>query len=101
MASLITGTKLIKKYGDEPHRAEVRHSSEWNEYQVHHYENGKHMGEGPVSYHDSDKEDAHNTAKITYEQRAKKREKLNNPSRSIVTSENREEFINNSINRKK
>lgn len=101
MASLITGTKLIKKYGEEPHRAEVRHSSDYNEYQVHHYEDSKHMGEGPVSYHGDDKEDAHSSAKVGYEQRAKKREKQNSSNRSVVTSENREEFINKTLNRKK
>lgn len=93
MPSPTLGTRLIKKYGEEAHRAEVRHNKEYDEYQVHHYEDGKHMGEGPVSYHGDDKEDAHDTAKLTYEQRAKKREKEMNPGRSIVTSENRKEFI--------
>ena len=57
------GTKLIKKYGDGDHTAEVRHNAQWNDYQVHHYYKGVHKGEGPVSYHYDDKEDAHNTAK--------------------------------------
>lgn len=93
MASLTAGTRLIKKYGDEPHRAEVRHNKEWEEYQVHHYENGKHMGEGPISYHGDDKEDAHDTAKSSYEARAKKREQAEHPQRTVVTSENRKEFM--------
>ena len=57
------GTKLIKKYGEGDHTAEVRHNAQWNDYQVHHYYKGVHKGEGPVSYHYDDKEDAHNTAK--------------------------------------
>lgn len=60
--SPIKGTRLISKHqGKDGHHAEVRHNSEYNEFQVHHYENGKHMGEGPVSYHDT-KEDAKETA---------------------------------------
>jgi hypothetical protein len=52
--SPIKGTRLISKHeGKDGHHAEVRHNSEYNEFQVHHYENGKHMGEGPVSYHDT------------------------------------------------
>lgn len=93
MPSPTLGTRLIKKFGDDAHRSEVRHSKEWDEYQVHHYEDGKHMGEGPVSYHGDDKEDAMDTAKMAYEQRAKKREKAESPNRSIVTSENRKDFI--------
>jgi hypothetical protein len=57
------GTRLVKKYGEDAHRAEVRYSPDWQEYSVHHYKDGKHMGEGPVSYHGDDKEDAHDTAK--------------------------------------
>lgn len=60
--SPIKGTRLISKHeGKDGHHAEVRHNSEYNEFQVHHYENGKHMGEGPVSYHDT-KADAKETA---------------------------------------
>lgn len=57
------GTRKIASYGNDEHRAEVRYNPEYKEYQVHHYKNGKHLGEGPVSYHYSDKEDAHGTAK--------------------------------------
>lgn len=54
--------KLISKHGeDQPISAKVYKDTEWNEYQVHFFKDGKHMGEGPVSYHD-DKEDAQNTA---------------------------------------
>ena len=60
---LLTGTRKVASYGDDKHRAEVRYNSEWQEYQVHHYKDGKHQGEGPVSYHGDDKEDAHSTAK--------------------------------------
>jgi hypothetical protein len=60
--SPIKGTRLISKHeGKDGHHAEVRHNPDWNEFQVHHYENGKHMGEGPVSYHDT-KADAKETA---------------------------------------
>lgn len=62
--SLITGTRKIASYeGDHGHTAEVRHSREYNEYQVHHYKNGVHQGEGPISYHGDDKEEAHDNAK--------------------------------------
>ena len=101
MKSPTLGTRLIKKFGDDPHRSEVRHNKEWEEYQVHHYENGKHMGEAPVSYHGSDKEDAFDTAKMAYEERAKKREKMEKPSRSVVTSENRAEFMEKKLAEKK
>jgi hypothetical protein len=64
--SPIKGTRLISKHeGKDGHHAEVRFSPDWNEYSVHHYENGKHMGEGPVSYHGEGKEgreDATSTA---------------------------------------
>ena len=100
MASLTAGTRLIKKYGDDEHRSEVRYNKDWDEYQVHHYEDGKHMGEGPVSYHGDDKEDAMDTAKFSYEQRAKRRG-TKNPNRSIVTSANRAEFIQKKMDEKK
>ncbi|CAB4222759.1 hypothetical protein UFOVP1655_218 [uncultured Caudovirales phage] len=62
--SPITGTRKIASYeGDHGHTAEVRHSREYNEYQVHHYKNGVHQGEGPISYHGDDKEEAHDNAK--------------------------------------
>ena len=66
------GTRLVAAYGGEYHRAEVRKHSDTGEYQVHHYRNGKHMGEGPVSYHYDDSEDAHNTAKYEAEKHNKK-----------------------------
>lgn len=62
--SLISGTRKIATFeGKDGHTAEVRHNKEWEEYQVHHYHNGKHLGEGPISYHGDDKEDAVDTAK--------------------------------------
>ena len=54
--------RLISTHGDGIHTAKVYKDTEWGEYQVHYFKNGKHMGEGPVSHHD-DKEDAENTAK--------------------------------------
>ena len=75
-SSPTAGTRLVKKYGDEANRAEVRHNAEWGEYQVHHYKDGKHMGEGPVSYHGDDKQDAHDTAKHEAEKRSVKSESL-------------------------
>ena len=65
------GTRLVKKYGNDANRAEVRYNSDYQEFQVHHYKDGKHMGEGPVSYHGDDKEDAHDTAKAAVEKRSK------------------------------
>jgi hypothetical protein len=57
------GTRKVASYGNHEHTAEVRYNPEYQEYQVHHYKNGKHQGEGPVSYHYDDKADAHSTAK--------------------------------------
>lgn len=62
--SPVHGTRKLASYGDASRKAEVRYNPEYEEYQVHHYKDGKHMGEGPVSYHYGDKEDAHNTAKF-------------------------------------
>ena len=61
--SPIKGTRKVASYGDEEHTAQVRFDPDWQDYQVHHYKHGKHQGEGPVSYHGMDKEDAHDTAK--------------------------------------
>jgi hypothetical protein len=47
--------------GEGQHHAVVKRDAEWNEYQVHYFKDGKHMGEGPVSHHD-DKADAQSTA---------------------------------------
>lgn len=60
--SLTTGMRLVSKHeGKDGHHAEVRHNKDWDEFQVHHFQDGKHLGEGPVSYHDS-KKDAQDTA---------------------------------------
>ena len=65
--SPIAGTRLVSKHqGEDGHHAEVRYNPDYDEYQVHHYKNGKHMGEGPVSYHGGGREgreDATDTAK--------------------------------------
>jgi hypothetical protein len=55
--SPIAGTRLISKHaGLNGHEAQIRYNSDWEDYQVHHYVNGVHAGEGPVSYHGSGKE---------------------------------------------
>jgi len=56
---LTKGMKLIHKNEPEesPHTAKVYHNRDWDEYQTHFYKKGRHMGEGPVGYHDN-KEDA-------------------------------------------
>jgi hypothetical protein len=60
--SPIAGTRKISAHqGENGHHAEIRYNPDYKEYQVHHYENGKHMGEGPVSYHDT-KAEAKDTA---------------------------------------
>lgn len=65
-ASLTAGTKLVSKHeGADGHHAEVRYNKDFEEYQVHHYLNGKHLGEGPVSYHYDDKKDAEAVARYT------------------------------------
>ncbi len=53
--------RIVSTHGDGVHTAKVYKDHEYNEYQVHFFKNGKHMGEGPVSYHD-DKKDAQDTA---------------------------------------
>lgn len=61
--SPIKGTVKKATYEDGKHKVEVRYNNEYDEYSAHPYKEGKHMGEGPVSYHGNDKEDAHDTAK--------------------------------------
>lgn len=62
-ASPVTGTRVVSRHGvGSTHHAEVRYNKDYEEYSVHHYKHGKHLGEGPVSYHGNDKEDAKNTA---------------------------------------
>lgn len=61
--SLITGTRKIASFGDHAHTAEVRHNKEFNEYEVHHYKNGVHQGEGPMTFHGDDKDLAIQNAK--------------------------------------
>ena len=56
--SCIAGTKKISSHeGKNGHTHEIRYDRDNEEYSVHHYKDGKHLGEGPVSYH-SDKEEA-------------------------------------------
>lgn len=57
--------RIIHKYEPENavHTAKVYRDPENDEYQVHFYKHGKHMGEGPVHYTD-DKDDAVGTAKL-------------------------------------
>lgn len=65
-ASPIAGTRLISRHdGANGYHNEVRYNPEWQEHSVHHYQNGNHLGEGPVSYHGEGKEgraDATDTA---------------------------------------
>jgi len=67
--SPIAGTRLISRHvGTDGHHAEVRYNPEWQEHSVHHYHDGKHLGEGPVSYHGDGREgreDATDTAEYT------------------------------------
>lgn len=49
--SLTKGKRLVSKHGDGQHTAKVYYDPDWEEHQVHYYKDGKHMGEGPVSYH--------------------------------------------------
>ena len=72
--SLITGTKKISTHEAGKHKAEVIHNSEYNEFQVHYYKDGKHRGEGPVSYHENDRADATASAKREIERLGKTQE---------------------------
>ena len=64
--SLDEAKRLISTHTSESgiHTAKVYRDPEYNEYQVHYFKNGKHMGEGPVGYH-TDKEDAEGSAKYS------------------------------------
>ena len=85
--SPIKGTRLISKHeGKDGHHAEVRHNSEYNEFQVHHYENGKHMGEGPVSYHDT-KADAKEAAEYEVKNYRPKNGSLRKEEVEVVDNE--------------
>lgn len=71
--------RIVSKHGvgTGEHHAVVKRDPEWNEYQVHFYKGGKHMGEGPVSHHD-DKADAQSTADSEVKRmNAKKNEDFN------------------------
>lgn len=59
--------RLIHHEQGDTYSAKVYRDPEYNEYQVHFFKHGKHMGEGPVSYHD-DKEDAISTSKSALKQ---------------------------------
>lgn len=61
--NLLEAKKLISRHGSENdvHTAKVYRDPEYNEYQVHYFKNGKHMGEDPVGYHD-DLDDAQSSA---------------------------------------
>jgi len=84
--SLTAGKRLISKHGEGSHTARVYKDTEYNEYQVHHYKDGKHMGEGPVSYHD-DKEDAEATAKQSIKRGMKEEvEEIEELSKSTLAS---------------
>lgn len=69
--------RTVSKHGEGTgeHHAVVKRDAEWNEYQVHYYKNGKHMGEGPVSHHD-DKEDAQSTAEHEVKRMNTKKEEV-------------------------
>lgn len=83
--SLTKGMRLVSKHqGQDGHHAEVRHNADWGEYQVHHYHNGKHMGEGPVSYHDN-KKDATDTANYEIKHYRPKDGKLHSVSEEVET----------------
>ena len=62
--------RLISKHGSGVYTAKVYHNKEYNEYSAHMFKHGKHMGEGPVSYHD-DKQDAQDTAESSIAHRNK------------------------------
>jgi hypothetical protein len=82
--SLTAGKRLISKHGEGSHTVKVYKDTEYNEYQVHHYKDGKHMGEGPISYHD-DKEDAEDTAKMSLRKRIKEEVKITEISKELLS----------------
>jgi len=82
--SLTAGKRLISKHGEGSHTVRVYKDTEYNEYQVHHYKDGKHMGEGPISYHD-DKEDAEDTAKMSLRKRMKEEVEITEISKELLS----------------
>ena len=68
--SLTKGMKLHRAYHtpDGKRTFKIYHDRDWDDHQVHHYdEKGKHMGEGPVSYHgggEDGRQDAIDTAEF-------------------------------------
>lgn len=65
-SSPTAGTRIVSEHeGKDGYSVQVRYNTGWKEYQVHHFQNGKHLGEGPVSYHGDGKdgrEEAEETA---------------------------------------
>lgn len=59
--SLTKGMRRVYDFGTGTHTARVYHNKDYNEYQVHFYKEGKHLGEGPIHY-TNDKDDAKNSA---------------------------------------
>ena len=59
--SLQEGMRLMSKHGDGKHTAKVYKDTDWGEYRVRHYQDGKHMGEDTDSHHD-DLHDAQSSA---------------------------------------
>lgn len=98
--SPIAGTRLISKHeGQNGHHAEVRYNKDWNEYSVHHYNNGKHMGEGPVSYHGEGKE-GREDATETAEHEVKNYRPKGKSLHQVKESTNEEvEVVDNEFNR--
>lgn len=73
--SLTKGKRLISTHTADGGMTFKVYKDPDYDFQVHHYKDGKHMGEGPVSYHD-DKEDATDTAKYLVRQHNKKNEEV-------------------------
>lgn len=75
--------RIIHHESGDTYSAKVYRDPEYNEYQVHFFKHGKHMGEGPVSYHD-DKEDAISTSKSALKQMHAKDKEVKEESDLLV-----------------
>ena len=59
--SLNEGMKLVSQHGEGQHTAKVYKDSDWDEYRVKFYKDGKHVGKAS-DYHSDDLDDAQSTA---------------------------------------
>ena len=60
-SEITEGMRIVSKHGDGAHTAHVYRDSDWDEYRVRFYKDGKHLG-SEKDYHSDDLSDAKGTA---------------------------------------